>query len=172
MICTANGTLMKMLAEEDFRDNLFYMLRQSGITVPPLREMTEDIPDIADYLLAIYAHKTSQTRKRLDAWAIKALKRYPWPGNIRELKDTVLFAAFHAAGDTISVDDIKFDRAIPATAEDLAHRNPQADKDRILKAYNRAGTWRGAAKLLCISERALLGLRKKHGINSGGATEG
>lgn len=69
MICTANGTLMKMLAEEDFRDNLFYMLRQSGITVPPLREMTEDIPDIADYLLAIYAHKTSQTRKRLDASA-------------------------------------------------------------------------------------------------------
>ena len=172
MICTANGTLMKMLAEEDFRDNLFYMLRQSGINVPPLREMTEDIPDIADYLLAIYAHKTSQVRKRLDASAIKALKLYPWPGNIRELKDTVLFAAFHAAGDTISADDFKFDRAIPTTAEDLAHRNPQADKERILKAYNRAGTWRGAAKLLCISERALLDLRKKHGINSEGATEG
>lgn len=85
MICTANGTLIKMLAEEDFRDNLFYMFRQSGITVPPLREMTEDIPDIADYLLSIYAHKTSQTRKRLDASAIKALKLYPWPGNIREL---------------------------------------------------------------------------------------
>ena len=62
MICTANGTLMKMLAEEDLRDNLFYMLRQSGITVPPLREMTEDIPDIADYLLAVYAHKTSQRK--------------------------------------------------------------------------------------------------------------
>ena len=77
------------------------MLLQSGITVPPLREMTEDIPDIADYLLAIYAHKTSQTRKRLDASAIKALKLYPWPGNIRELKDTILMAAFHADGETI-----------------------------------------------------------------------
>ena len=42
VICTANGTLMTMLADGDFRDNLFYMLRQSGITVPPLREMTED----------------------------------------------------------------------------------------------------------------------------------
>ena len=55
MICTANGSLMKMLSEGDFRDNLFFMLRQSSINVPPLREMTDDIPDIADYLLAIYA---------------------------------------------------------------------------------------------------------------------
>lgn len=48
--------------------------------------------------------------------------------------------AFHAAGDTIGADDLKFDSAIPSTAEDLAHRNPQAEKERILKAYNRAGT--------------------------------
>ena len=137
MICTANGTLMKMLAEEDFRDNLFYMLRQSGITVPPLREMTEDIPDIADYLLSIYSHKTSQSKKRLDSSAIKALKLYPWPGNIRELKDTVLMAAFHADGDTISADDLVFSDIQPETAEDLTHRNPKAEKDRIIRAYIR-----------------------------------
>ena len=172
IICTANASLLKMVADETFRDNLFFILRQTSIAVLPLRETTEDISDIADYLLTKYSQKKQQLKKRLDASAIKALKLHPWPGNIREMKDTVLFAAFHAAGDTISVDDLKFDRAIPATAEDLAHRNPQADKERILKAYNRAGTWRGAAKLLCISERALLDLRKKHGINSEGATEG
>ena len=172
IICTANASLLKMVADETFRDNLFFILRQTSIAVPPLRETTEDIPDIADYLLTKYAQKKQQSKKRLDASAIKALKLHPWPGNIRELKDTVLFAAFHAAGDTIGADDLKFDSAIPSTAEDLAHRNPQADKERILKAYNRAGTWRGAAKLLCISERALLNLRKKHGINSEGATEG
>ena len=172
IICTANSSLLKMVADQTFRDNLFFILRQTSITVPPLRETTEDVPDIADYLLTKYAHKKQHPKKRLDATAIKALKLHPWPGNIRELKDTVLFAAFHAAGDTIGAEDLKFDRAIPPTAEDLAHRNPQADKERILKAYNRAGTWRGAAKLLCISERALLDLRKKHGINSEGATEG
>lgn len=172
IICTANSSLLKMVADETFRDNLFFILRQTSITVPPLRETTEDISDIADYLLTKYAQKKQQSRKRLDAPALKALKLHPWPGNIRELKDTVLFAAFHAAGDTIGADDLKFDRAIPATTEDLTHRNPQADKERILKAYNRAGTWRGAAKLLCISERALLDLRKKHGINFEGATEG
>ena len=172
IICTANSSLLKMVADETFRDNLFFILRQTSIAVPPLRETTEDISDIADYLLRKYAQKKQRPKKRLDASAIKALKLHPWPGNIRELKDTVLFAAFHATGDTIGADDLKFDSAIPSTAEDLAHRNPQADKERILKAYNRAGTWRGAAKLLCISERALLDLRKKHGINSEGATEG
>lgn len=171
MICTANSTLTKMLAESDFRDNLFYMLRQSGITVPPLREMTEDISDIADYLLAIYAQKTSQGKKRLDALAIKALKLHPWPGNIRELKDTVLLAAFHADSDTISADDLVFSEIQPDTAEDLTHRNPRAERDRIIKAYIRAGTWRGAAQLLKVSEKTLIQLRKKHHINPKGEIE-
>ena len=171
IICTANSSLLKMVADETFRDNLFFILRQTSITVPPLRETTEDISDIADYLLAKYAQKKQQPKKRLDASAIKMLKLHPWPGNIRELKDTVLFAAFHAADDTIAANDLKFDLAIPETVEDLTHRNSKADKERILKAYNRAGTWRGAAKLLCISERALLDLRKKHGINSDGEAE-
>lgn len=171
MICTANGSLMKMLAEGDFRDNLFFMLRQSSINVPPLREMTDDIQDIADYLLAIYAQKTSQTKKRLDASAVKALKLHPWPGNIRELKDTVLFAAFHSDGDTISADDLVFSEIQPDTAEDLTHRNPKAERDRIIKAYIRAGTWRGAAQLLKVSEKTLIQLRKKHHINPHGEIE-
>ena len=171
MICTANSTLLKMLAEEDFRDNLFYMLRQSGIIVPPLREMTEDIPDIADYLLSIYAQQTSQPKKRLDALAIKALKLYPWPGNIRELKDTVLMAAFHTDDDTISADDLVFSDILPETAENLTHRNPKAERDRIIRAYIRAGTWKGAAKLLDVSEKTLIQLRKKHHINPDGEIE-
>ena len=171
MICTANGSLMKMLAEGDFRDNLFFILRQSSINVPPLREMTDDIPDIADYLLSIYAQKISQGKKRLDASAVKALKLHPWPGNIRELKDTILMAAFHAGDDTISADDLVFSEIQPDTAEDLTHRNPKAEKDRIIRAYIRAGTWRGAAKLLNVSEKTLIQLRKKHHINPDGEIE-
>ena len=171
MICTANGSLMKMLAEGDFRDNLFFILRQSSINVPPLREMTDDIPDIADYLLSIYAQKISQGKKRLDASAVKALKLHPWPGNIRELKDTILMAAFHAGDDTISADDLVFSEIQPDTAEDLTHRNPKAERDRIIKAYIRAGTWRGAAQLLNVSEKTLIQLRKKHHINSNGEIE-
>lgn len=125
MICTANSSLLKMVADETFRDNLFFILRQTSIAVPPLRETTEDISDIADYLLTKYAQKKQQPKKRLDASAIKALKLHPWPGNIRELKDTVLFAAFHATGDTIGEEDLSFDKSNPDISEDLTHHNPK-----------------------------------------------
>lgn len=168
LICTANSTLLKMVGDGLFRENLYYILRQTSITVPPLREMTEDIQDISDYLLSCYSNKTNQPKMRLEASALKAMKLYPWPGNIRELKDKVLFAAFHATGETITADDIRLDDLIPETAEDLTHRNPKAEKERIIKAYNRAGTWRGAAKLLDVSEKTLIQLRKKHGISHDG----
>lgn len=168
LICTANSTLLKMVGDGLFRENLYYILRQTSITIPPLREMTEDIQDISDYLLSCYSNKTNQPKMRLEASALKAMKLYPWPGNIRELKDKVLFAAFHAAGETIAADDIRLDDLIPETAEDLTHRNPKAEKERIIRAYNRAGTWRGAAKLLDVSEKTLIQLRKKHGISPDG----
>lgn len=168
IICTANSSLLKMVADETFRDNLFFILRQTSIAVAPLRETTEDISDIADYLLTKYAQKKQQPKKRLDASAIKALKLHPWPGNVRELKDKILFAAFHAEDDIITANDIKLEDAIPETAEDLTHRNPKTEKEKILKAFSRAGTWRGAAKLLGISEKTLIQFRKKHGINSDG----
>ncbi|GFI13981.1 alginate biosynthesis transcriptional regulatory protein AlgB [Muribaculaceae bacterium] len=165
VICTAEPELLKMVSEKAFRPNLFYILRQTSISVPPLRETTEDIPSIADYLLTMYAQKKRQQKKRLDASAIKALKLHPWPGNVRELKDTVLFAAFHAAGDTVGADNLCFDKSNPDISENLTHRNPQEERNKIVRAYNRAGTWKGAAKLLGISERFLYQLRKKHHIN-------
>lgn len=165
IICTANSSLLKMVADETFRDNLFFILRQTSVAVPPLRETSEDIPDIADYLLTRYAQKKQHPKKRLEASAIKALKLHPWPGNIRELKDTVLLAAFHAAGDTIGENDLSFDKSNPDISEDLTHHNPKEDRDSIVRAYKRAGTWKGAARLLGISERFLYQLRKKHGIN-------
>lgn len=168
VICTANNTLLKMVADEKFRDNLFFTLRQASITIPALRETTDDIAAIADFLFAKYAQKVSQPKKRLDAPAIKKLKLHPWPGNIRELKDTILFAAFHAKDEVITADDLWFYSAIPETTESLAHRDPKAEKQRIIKAYAQAGTWKGAAAILQISERALLELRKKHGISRSG----
>lgn len=171
IISTANGNLLKMVADGSFRDNLFYMLRQRSITVPSLRESTEDIADIANYLLQRYAQKKQRPKQHLDASAIKTLKLHPWPGNVRELKDTVLFAAFHVKEDTITAEDIRFDDATPDTAEDLTHRNPKYERDNIIRAFKRAGTWRGAATLLGISERALFEQRKKHHINPDGEIE-
>lgn len=166
ILSTAGPGLLKMVSDGSFRDNLFFILRQTSISVPPLRESTDDIADIADYLMTRYAQKKRRPKQRLDASAIKALKLHPWPGNIRELKDTVLFAAFHVTGDTIVENDLAFDKSNPDISEDLTHHNPKEEKDKIVRAYQRAGTWKGAAKLLGISERFLYQLRKKHHINT------
>lgn len=93
--------------------------------------------------------------------------------NFRTAQNTeaVSEPAFHADGDTISADDLVFSEIQPDTAEDLTHRNPKAERDRIIRAYTRAGTWRGAAKLLDVSEKTLIQLRKKHHINRDGEIE-
>lgn len=168
VICTAEPELLGMVTEKTFRPNLFFILRQADIAVPSLKETTEDIPLIADFFLKRYAAQTGKPRKRLDASAVKALKLYPWPGNVRELKDIVLFAAFHAKADTISEADIVFNLSDTSMTYDLSLRNPQRERDQILEAYQRGGNWRQAAKLLNITEKTLISLRKKYGIDSNG----
>ena len=101
---------------------------------------------------ALYARQRQLPKKHLDASAIKALKLHPWPGNIRELKDKVLHIAFLVAEDVIAATDIKFEYAMPDTVEELIPRNPKAVKERIIKAFFRAGIWSGATKRLGISD--------------------
>ena len=166
VICTAEPELLKMVAEKTFRANLFFILRQSDIAVPSLKETTEDIPVIADFFLKAYAAKTGKERKRLDASAVKALKLYPWPGNVRELKDTVLFAAFHAKGDIITADDINFNLSEPTLLEDMQLKSPEAEKRQILDALTKT-KWNKsqAAKLLKISRPTLDYKIRQYGLN-------
>lgn len=171
VLCTAEPELLEMLGAKTFRPNLFYTLRQVDIVVPPLREVTEDIAPLAAYFLTRYADKTGNPVKRLDASATKALRIYPFPGNVRELKDVVLFAAFHSKTDVITAADLNFSQSEPEPADSLLLRKPQQDRQKIIEAYRRGGSWTAAAKLLGISERALLEQRKKYGIGRNGEPE-
>ena len=87
---------------------------------------------------------------------------------MRELKDIVLFAAFHAKTDTISEADIKFNLSEPSADDSLALRNPLKERDMIIEAYRRGGNWKQAAQLLGVTEKTLINLRKKYGIDSNG----
>ncbi len=171
VICTADDELLQMVKEKEFRPNLFYKLRQEDITLPPLRDTTEDIPVISDFLLKQYAQAKGITRKYLNADAVKAMKLYAWGGNVRELRDVLFFAAFHTKGDTIGAADLNLRHSSPPIENELSRRNSEQEKANIIKAYQRAGSWKGAAKLLEISERALLELRKKFGIGKAGESD-
>ena len=168
VICTADPHLLQMVTDKKFRANLFYHLRQYDINIHPLREVTEDIAGLADFFLNRHAKHNGQPKKHLDASALKVLKLHQWPGNIRELRNVVILAAYHARGDTISDTDIMISESSPAPDKSLKLKDPDKDRDRIIEAYRRGGSWTAAAKLLGISERALLEQRKRHGINKKG----
>ena len=156
VICTAEPELLEMLATKTFRPNLFYILRQVDIVVPPLREITEDIAPLAAYFLTRYAEKTGNPVKRIDASAAKALRIYPFPGNVRQLKDVVLFAAFHSKTDVITAADLNFSQSEPETDTGYKLQDPAAEKAKIVAALEQAqGNKTMAAKLLKIDRSTL-----------------
>ena len=165
VICTADPKLRRMVSEKTFRPNLFYILRPVDVTVPPLREVTEDIVPLSDYFLTHSAHSREQHRKKLDASAIKALKLHPWPGNVRELKDTVLYAAFHSKTDVISAADLNFSQSEPETDTGYKLQDPSAEKAKIVAALEQAeGNKTLAAKLLKIDRSTLYVKMHQYGI--------
>ncbi len=165
VICTAEPELLKMVSEKRFRPNLFYILRQVDISVPPLREVTEDIESLSDYFLTLYAHKTEHDRKRLDVSATKALKLHQWPGNVRELKDVILFAAFHTSDDVITASDLNFSQSAPEPDTSLRLQEPEREKSKIIAALRQAeGNKSQAARLLGIGRSTLDYKLRQYGI--------
>lgn len=166
VICTAEPELLKMVSEKRFRPNLFYILRQVDISVPPLREVSEDIESLTDYFLTLYAHKTEQDKKRLDVSATKALKLHQWPGNVRELKDVILFAAFHTSDDVITASDLNFSQSEPEPDTSLRLQEPEKEKTKIIAALQQSnGNKTQAARLLGIDRSTLRYKLKQFGLD-------
>ena len=165
VICTAEPELLKMVSEKRFRPNLFYILRQVDISVPPLREVTEDIESLSNYFLTLYAHKTEQDKKRLDVSATKAIKLHQWSGNVRELKDVILFAAFHTSDDVITASDLNFSQSEPEPDTSLRLQEPEREKAKIIAALRQAaGNKSQAARLLGIGRSTLDYKLRQYGI--------
>lgn len=102
IICASNIDLMKLIEQEKFREDLYYRLNVLAIDLPPLRKRKQDIP----YLLKYYRHLFNiELKKEITGFtgdALKVLKNYSWPGNIRELRNIVLRAML-SARDVIDV---------------------------------------------------------------------
>ena len=165
VICTAEPYLRRMMAEQSFRPNLMYILREFEIVIPSLREVTEDIPVLANFFLKMYASHRNEPRKRLDASAVKALKQHLWVGNVPELKNVILQAAFGTKGEVITSSGLTFNVSDPEDYEDIHLKNPAGEKRRITDALNRTD-WNKtqAAKLLKISRPTLDYKIKQFGI--------
>ena len=89
VIAATNSDLEKKVTEKDFREDLYYRLNVFSVQIPPLRERTGDIPPIARYFLEKYARSMNKNVTDISPEAMKILIQYDWPGNIRELRNTI-----------------------------------------------------------------------------------
>lgn len=89
IIAATNRNLEKMMAESQFREDLFYRLNVMPIFLPPLRERTEDIPALAQQFIKKFNREHHREISDISIDAIKLLKEYRWPGNIRELENLI-----------------------------------------------------------------------------------
>lgn len=126
IIAATNRNLEKMMDEGMFREDLFYRLNVMPIFIPPLRDRTEDIPALVTHFIRKFAKQHGRPIHGIEAEALDLLKRYRWPGNIRELENLVERAFIVENGDRISVsalpDSVKTPsaKATPVTGEKTA----------------------------------------------------
>jgi len=102
-IAASNRELSKLVAERKFREDLFYRLNVVPVTIPPLRERSEDIPLLVDYFLNQYNRKYGG-EKFLAPALLHKFKNYDWPGNIRELKNNIERLVVTCSGNLINAD--------------------------------------------------------------------
>ncbi|MFZ5877143.1 MAG: sigma-54-dependent transcriptional regulator [Nitrospirota bacterium] len=106
IIAATNKHLEQEARERRFREDLFYRLNVVTITLPPLRDRAEDVPLLARHFLERYARELGKPVAAIEPAANQVLERYPWPGNIRELENTIERAVLMAEGDTLRVHDL------------------------------------------------------------------
>ena len=89
VIAATNKNLEEAIEKGDFREDLYFRLSVIPVRVPPLRERTEDIPPLVEHFLAQFSAENNIRRKTVSPEAMAVLKRHPWRGNVRELKNTI-----------------------------------------------------------------------------------
>jgi DNA-binding NtrC family response regulator len=106
IIAATNADLMQRVKEGRFREDLFYRLNVIEIHMPSLRARSDDIPVLIKHYLQLYANEAGETVKDIDYEAMQALLSYEWPGNIRELRNTIERATVLADGEVITIHDL------------------------------------------------------------------
>ena len=106
VICATNRDLKKMVEKGTFREDLYYRLNVVNITIPPLRERMEDIPLLVDYFIKKFCTSMSRDIITIDASALKRLKEFEFPGNVRELENMIERAIVIGNGKEIRLKDL------------------------------------------------------------------
>ena len=167
LVCATNRDLLQMVKEGKFREDLYYRLSVVPLRLPPLRERSDDIPLLLAHYLKRFAAENNLVEVRLATDALALLARYPWPGNIRELRNTCENLAVLRAGKMVGVADLdsrytqptslggSVRPVLPAATGGMFDKE-QNEKELLKQALaSAAGNRTKAAELLGISRRTL-----------------
>ena len=191
LLAASNRNLADEVAEERFREDLYYRVNVVTITLPPLRDRRSDIPLLANHSLERFAHISNGTPKELTRETMEVLLDYSWPGNVRQLESAIERATLLCEGDKILPRDLpqevlrrkavgKADKTragdrfeIPAEGINFEH----FERDLIIQAMEKCD-WviAKAAKMLGMSYRTLqyrldkFGLGKPEGKGTAGSS--
>jgi two-component system response regulator HydG len=166
LIAATNRDLQAMVASGQFREDLYYRLNVVSIEMPPLRERKDDIVPLANSFIRKFSAELKKKIEGLDTDAQKLLMRYNWPGNIRELENTIERAMLLAEGRAIAAEDLRLGET-PTPGTNREHAPivripptgvPLEDVERFaLVEALKMSNWvqKDAAELLSISPRVM-----------------
>ena len=168
LVTATNENLEEAIARGTFRNDLYHRINQFTLRMPELREQREDIPLYADFFLDQANRELGRQVVGFDADAASALMRYDWPGNLRQLRNTVMCATLLAPGEYITRAELPSELTAPDAAESPVPRplrDPEGEADRIRRAIaDAAGNKSLAAKRLGIDRKTLYNKLKLYGI--------
>lgn len=173
IIAATNQDLEGLVALKRFREDLFYRLNVLTIRIPPLRERGSDIPLLADDFLQTFAGRTRKPVAGISAAALLILEQYPWPGNIRELRNVIERAVSLTSEQYISPLDLpeqllrKSQQMPTAFRQEKRKSVEHFERQSITELLTRTqGNVTEAAKVSGMDRAALHRLMRKYGIDS------
>lgn len=165
VIAATNRDLLGMVQEHTFRADLYYRLNVFPITVPPLRERTEDIPLLAAHFVKMFAEQQGKVIDDIPGDMVEAFKHYHWPGNIRELQNVIERAVIVTKGRVLQSPIALTSRPVVPMIRTLA----DAEREHIVAALREAnwivGGWNGAAAKLGIPRTTLIAKMQRLGLS-------
>ena len=176
VIAATNKDLIQAVRDSAFREDLYFRLNVIPLHVPPLREHPEDIPMLVNFLIQKFSNEYAEaTPKQVTPQAMSALRRYEWPGNIRQLENYLRRIFVLSENEVIDKDELPpeiLDTSLPTTDVEFDIPEEGVSLDEIIKEYvcsaltKSNGTQIQAAKLLGISRRKLQHRMQKYGLQS------
>jgi formate hydrogenlyase transcriptional activator len=168
IIAATNANLREMVDKKLFRADLFYRLNVFPLTLPPLRERREDIPQLVLHFMRVYSTRFNKSVEYVSRATLDALCSYHWPGNIRELQNFVERSMITSQGDELTPRNAELDMLTRPAPENYSQSLSDAERAHIVRVLDETlwvvGGRNGAAARLGLPRTTLISRMQKLGL--------